>query len=179
MEMNIHTILLTGHFNNLKLRTQEHSLVTDRMINRNKFYKQRIALANSEFIELFSKLPIVYVHFLQYVDYLRHFNKTFYNIHRKKVIISKNYNTLEWQILLIWRHFSVLTTITLANDGRFCLGFIYNTKIYIHCLMILHIKSLLKLVYFHEISMIVVVDELSSITDISIINHNAFDCFWI
>lgn len=29
MEMNIHIILLTGHFNNLKLDTQEHSFVTD------------------------------------------------------------------------------------------------------------------------------------------------------
>lgn len=63
MEMNIHTIILTGHFNNLKLGTQEHSFVTDRKINRKAYYGLWVAHSYSKFIELFPKLPIIYVQF--------------------------------------------------------------------------------------------------------------------
>lgn len=57
MEMNIHTILLTGHFNNLKLDTREHSFVTDIRINRKNSTKSDVY----SFIELFLKLLISYV----------------------------------------------------------------------------------------------------------------------
>lgn len=98
MEVNRHTILLTGHFNNLArytraLNCNRHKGVETNSINRHML----------EFVyRIISKNCKSFIYSFQYVDYLRYFNETFHNIHRKKLVnISKNLQHLELQILLI------------------------------------------------------------------------------